>query len=885
MRRPPSPLLLLALACLAAAGAPAGAQSPCELALAAAENLFAQGRLHHLEGLLEPCLAATARTKEKAHAYELLAKSRLALDDVEGAREAVRRILRLEPSYEPGALDPPRFTRLVGEVRAAAGTVQVTSVSKTGESLREAPATVVVITGEEIERRGYLDLEDLFHDLPGFSISRANGTSYSNLYQRGYRSLSTDRTLLLVDGVEQNELTSSVAYVSRQYPLSDVERVEVIYGPASTIYGANAFLGVINVITRRPEDMLEGRDLWAVDAFLGGGSFGTRYVDAVTAGRTPSSSLHWSLTGRVFETDEPDLSGFPDWDYDPAVFDAVDYGAVLGIDGLLPDGTYAAEAFLAGQELPPSPFYEVHRDASGAATAVVLTPAGAARARELDRAAMSAQVGGEPVGFSDMAENWWLSGKLSTTNLVIGFQSWENREGSSTWYGDLNRPGARNGATWSPNGTSIYAKYSREVGPGLGLNFFTQYMVHELGPESSSFSLRAYAAGDLSVRDLAREEPARWSRTNLFRSSNQLRAELSFTYDPSERFSLVTGAELRDGEIQGDYVRSSEPVPAETGRAPEVPGGNQFHVQDLGAFVQLTYSPREAWKLVAGGRLDDNRIRETGGYGTVFNPRLAVVYAPGRWVFRTVYSEAFQDASNFNKFATVPGQRDLRAPDLQPERVENLELAAGWKDERGSAEVSAFEARYSGIVEIRTVPFGSGTTGQFQNQGELRIRGVQAVADRQLGAFDLYGNYTYTEGYNTTPFDEAGEPLIVDGRPVNELRIGDIPRHQANLGANLRLRERLDVNLRGSWVGDRPTGEGTTVPTSPFRKIGSYFVADLALTYRKLFGRALDVQLLVNNLLDEDYYHPGVREAGGGTFVPRVPQAGRSAFLRLVVRR
>ena len=882
MRRSTSPWSLVAAASLVvllvAAGGPVAAQDDCELSLQEAEDAYAVGRFDELAGLLEPCLAPGARPQEKAHAQRLLARGRLAADDLEGAREALRSALRLDPAYRPSALDSPRFVRLVEDVRAASDTVRVTSVSKTAESLREAPATVVVITAEEIERRGYLDLEELFHDLPGFAVSRGNGVSYSHLYQRGYRSASTDRTLFLVDGVEQNDLTSNVAYVSRQYPLVDVDRVEVIYGPASTIYGANAFGGVINVITKSPEDYLDEGELWSADAYLGGGSFGTEYVDAVAAGRTPSGSLSWSVTGRVFRSDEPDLSGFADWDYDPAVFDGVDYGAVLGLDG------GSAQAFLAQGELPASPYYEVRRDASGTATAIALTPEGAERARELDRAAFEVPVGGRPVGFSDSTDDWWLSAKLVARGLEVGLQSWEREEGITPWYNDLEQPGARNGALWTPRETALYAKYSRELGPGLDLGLFGQYMIHDLGPESATFNLAAYANGGLTLRDLARDEPGRWRRTNLFRSSNQLRGELSLTYQPSERFDLVTGVELRDGQIQGDYVRSTDPVASETGTAPLADGGNQFHIRDVGAFAQVTYRPRDEWKLVAGGRIDDNTIRETGGYGTVFSPRLAVVHTPGSWVFKAVYSEAFQDASNFNKFATLPGVRELPAPDLAPERVKNLELSAGWKDEWVSAEVAAFQAGYSQVVGLRNVPFEGGTTGQFQNLGEQRIRGLQGSVTWRVGDFDLYGNYTYTRSYNTNPLDDAGEPLVEDGRRVDELRIGDIPSHQVNAGVDLRLRERYGIHLRGSYVGSRPTGEGTTVPTSPFDEIDSYFVTDLALTVRDVLSRRVDVQLLVNNLLDSQYYHPGIRQAGA-SFAARIPQPGRAAYLRLVLRR
>ena len=889
-RRIPPCLAALGLLVLGGAGgAPeARAQDPCQVRLQEAEAAYAAGRLREVEALVAPCLTPGAQAREKVHAYELLARAHLALDELDLAREAIRGLLRLDPGYQAPAVESPRLVRLVAEVRAASGTVQVTSVSKTGESLREAPGTVVVLTAEEIERRGYLDLEALIHDLPGFAVARTNGISYANLYQRGYRSASTDRTLLLVDGVEQNDLTANIAYLSRQFPLSDVARVEVIYGPGSTIYGANAFTGVINVITRTPEEVLgdDGR-LWAVESYVGGGSFDTGYLDLVAAGRTPSGSAAWSVTGRLYRSDEPDLSGFPSWDYDPAVFDTLDYAGALSVTGLLADGTPAAQALLDEQEdAPPeaSPYYRIVRDGQGVATAILPTEAGLARALELDRAGYLEEVGGAPVGFSDSTDDRWLSARLTTTNLLIGFETWEREEGITPWYHDLAQPGADNGALWTPRQTSVYVKYGRELSPTLSLGFFNQYKKHDLGPESSTFTFESYGVGGLTVLDLADERPARWERTNLFRSSNQLRSELTLDWTPSERLAVVAGAELRDGKIQGDYVSSTEPVPSETGRDPDTPGGNSFDVRDLGFFAQATYRLRPSLKVVAGGRLDENTIRESGGYGAVFTPRLALVYSPGRWVFKGIYSEAFQDASNFNKFSTLPGVRDLPNPDLEPENVENVELAAGWSDEGFSAEVAVYEARYDNVVTLRTVPFGTGTTGQFQNLGELRIRGLQATADWRLGPWDLYGNYTYTDPVNTTPLDARGEPLVVDGRRVRELRIGDIPEHQLNLGVSRRLWERLDLHLRGNYVGDRPTGQGTTVPTNPLSEVGDYFATHTAVTYRGLLARGLDLQLYVENLLDADYYHPGVRQAGAD-FAARVPQPGRSAYLRLIYRR
>ena len=244
----------------------------------------------------------------------------------------------------------------------------------------------------------------------------------------------------------------------------------MVYGPASTLYGANAFAGVVNVITKTPEQIVgeDGRN-WAVRGEVGGGTFDTRWSEGAFAGRAPDSDLSWSLTARVFRSDEADLSGFADWDYDPAVFDTVDYRAVLS----LLDRDQAA-AFVAGlseeerARLDGSPLFEVLRDGA-AVTGVRLTAAGAEAARAFDRAALTGEVGGAPVGYSDRIDDWLVQGRLRVGALTLGLRSWQREEGLTGWYTDGFYAGADNGSLWTPQYTSLYLHYGRRLGRRLDL--------------------------------------------------------------------------------------------------------------------------------------------------------------------------------------------------------------------------------------------------------------------------------------------------------------------------------------------------------------------------------------------------------------------------------
>ena len=133
------------------------------------------------------------------------------------------------------------------------------------ENILDAPAAMVVITAEDIQNRGYTNLAEVIADLPGFDVVMANGTSYIFAYQRGYRTPFTQRTLLMIDGKVDNHLWTHEAVISRQYALSNVKKIEVLYGPASAVYGPNAFLGIINVVTDDGADLADGENSADVD--------------------------------------------------------------------------------------------------------------------------------------------------------------------------------------------------------------------------------------------------------------------------------------------------------------------------------------------------------------------------------------------------------------------------------------------------------------------------------------------------------------------------------------------------------------------------------------------------------------------------------------------
>ncbi|MBN2718213.1 MAG: TonB-dependent receptor [Deltaproteobacteria bacterium] len=126
----------------------------------------------------------------------------------------------------------------------------VETVSLRKQSIREAPSSVTVITREQIETSGAQNIAELLRLVPGIHVMQLTGDSYS-IGQRGISRLSNGRVLVLVDGTHAREYVNGYTRFSAlAVSPEDVQRIEVIRGPGSVIYGAGALSGVVNVITR-----------------------------------------------------------------------------------------------------------------------------------------------------------------------------------------------------------------------------------------------------------------------------------------------------------------------------------------------------------------------------------------------------------------------------------------------------------------------------------------------------------------------------------------------------------------------------------------------------------------------------------------------------------
>lgn len=178
--------------------------------------------------------------------------------------------------------------------------IKITSVSKTSQSINEVPSTVFVIDAAHIKENGYFTLEEALSDLPGFQFRNILGIN-SYVFQRGVPN-QNNLILLLIDGVQINELNSGGFYAGGQYNLSNIERIEVIYGPSSVAYGTNAISGIINLVTKSASDR-------KIEIGTSTGSFNTFESNAAVCHYNKKKESGFVASGMVKTTGKANLKG------------------------------------------------------------------------------------------------------------------------------------------------------------------------------------------------------------------------------------------------------------------------------------------------------------------------------------------------------------------------------------------------------------------------------------------------------------------------------------------------------------------------------------------------------------------------------------------------
>jgi iron complex outermembrane receptor protein len=704
--------------------------------------------------------------------------------------------------------------------------IEVTLASGVEESLVDAPAAMIVITSEDIRQRGYTNLSDVLMDLPGFDISVSNAGWYLDAHQRGYRTPVTARTLLMIDGKVDNDLWSNIAHISRQHPLTNVERIEVLYGPASAVYGANAFLGIINVITQDGKELNDGETSTTIG--FQGGSFDTKAIDASVRGRSGDASC--ALSARFFRSDEPDLS---------------DRWGFLSNE-------------MCGNKDIWGPILDI-------------------------------ETNGKKLGeYYDPTDDYGITGNIRYKSLKLGIIKWKLKEGYGTHFpADRGQSNARwvsssmqlfleheenifenvNSNTLLAYKESHYGGDWAEATPDWNAGMEDYSYI--------SFTYWNCLNNSWLFRQNFEIEPV--ESLSISTGVKYERKELTKAYDVPGYWGAFSSSVPADdpgpyghGFGIGHSTDSSYTVPPFP--SSEMPSANLTYTQDYGGFIQGIFDFHK-FRFNAGIRYDHNSV-----YGGSFNPRASAIYKLSeKGALKLIYGEAFQEPPPLQLWGGWSGR--LANPDLEPEKAYNLEAIAMYRTGPLFHDLSVFGALYDDVIKE-----------EAENAGERTIYGLEYRLKSSLHNFiprssdiTTYLYYTYTKAKSSIHYNyDTGE--WEDG----EADLGDISPHKVNIGVNLPVMSGANLFLSGNYVHEQDLYLRNPLRARS-KKLDSYLTLNLNIRCMfKPFSISLKIlNLLDKNFFHsgvdaadagDDFEHRSV-----GWHNSLHPQPGRSFLVNVII--
>jgi len=581
---------------------------------------------------------------------------------------------------QPGAGEPGDITELD---LAELGEVKIEIATGTPRPLAEAPAVASVITAEQIEEMGARTLSEVLESVAGLHVVPSQSRRLDPVYViRGVLSSSAAQVLILRNGVPITQAFSGGPALNFHLPVADVERIEVIRGPGSAVYGADAFAGVINVLTKGAGD-LDGLE---VGARAGSFDFRDAWLQygGVVGGWELAASFQWQeSTG--------------------------DRDRIIGTDGQAPlDARFGTAASLA-----PGPLETRYQVLTG--NLELTRDPWTFRVWSWRNEDRGTGAGGgnqvlDPAGRSDthelLAELLW-----EETGLLAG---WELSSRVSYHLIDqdselvLFPPGAVLPIDVIGNVSS--GDESRDV-------LFPDGAIGTPGFDDTTAALEAVALFVGSER-----HRVRLAAGLVHQVVNDTRASQNFGAG-----AIEPGVTVRDGDLT------------------DLTGTPFIFMMDQSRdlwylSLQDEWSLAARWRLTAGLRYD--RYSDFGG---TLNPRLALVWTARDDLFvKVLYGSAFR-APSFAEQFTINNPSLLGNPNLDPEEISTVELAFDYRPRPGlRLALNLFTLGVDGLID--QLPTADAAGRMAQNAVERKGYGYEVELEwHPAEQFQLHGNFAWQQ--------------------------------------------------------------------------------------------------------------------------------------------
>lgn len=735
----------------------------------------------------------------RSSAYRLKALCHIEMGNIAQAKQDVQDLLATDPYFSPSASDNPIFLNLVNTSKKTGGAT-ITTASQQAETLEEAPVPVTLITEEMIKACGARTLKEaLLVYVPGMTDIASNEDV--NIAMRGVYSSSQEKILFLLNGHRLNSYSTN-AYGPGHVSLEKIKQIEVLRGPASSIYGGVALTGVVNIITK--EDL----DFDGFKAKLSAGNHSQIQGDLLLCKRYMNLSL--TAWANIYASKGEEVFLSPaDQHYGYNILGGIERGGNIYIDKYGNRPTYDIGSSISFKEFKLLFNSTYTNRASTYSIDPLFSPYTYDKYRKIDNDKPGNSVSSNflELSYSHKFNKLTLSASVSYDwKTIHQYQILGDTIPDLGGY-DIIIP---NGTTEEVKVTTGYfqsASFSESTLNGkIQLNYNYSFGKHSgnilFGIHTSLFSLddACYQEGD--------------------------------NYD---RILKVYGRE------KTVYTGKEEA---------------------MDAYVQLKHSINQHFIFNAGIRYDYKQSKtitdvEDFTQGTdqihVLSPRIAFILKQDKWNMRLSYSKAFVDAPYFYRNNTLDSNYGIY---LQPEYLHSVQLSFNSNEQiKGlRCEMNVF------FNSLNNYIYNSIGQGFLVNGGKYNNIGLEVMAQYDIRKFKVMANATVQRRLKSENFG------VVDGNPCNipsfqaniigtydimrDLRLHanvrytnsqkaiamtteeviDIPANVlAGIGADYKIKKvSLSFNIH-NILGTTYTRGGSV--TAPIRQQGRWFLGSIAYNF------------------------------------------------------
>jgi len=407
-----------------------------------------------------------------------------------------------------------------------------------------------------------------------------------------------------------------------------------------------------------------------------------------------------------------------------------------------------------------------------------------------------------------------------------------------------------NAGLWIENEHSIHWKQKFEVNDKLAVNTLLRYRSSNINQDS--FFIDGYLTSDPNTN-----EPLRLLDASYWESTNySWTASTEAFWQITQKFNLLAGFEYEDKNLQKAYnINFGPSLPPEfvdsSYEFPSPPeqdsvANNRIDTTQQGLYLLSQYqlsrsTDKVQHNLHFGVRSDYHSV-----FGRETSVRTGYV---GQWqqaTFKLFYGQAYQEPSARLLYGGWQGSGS--DPELQPRNADTIEVNINYQLEAVLLSANYFHMKSENLFNATDSGAINGGKG-LATGGDLRVKYKTQMTF--IDDISLWGTFSWINSKEQT-FNQA--QLLEWGE------VGDLADYTVHGGAYFTFNQQWQLNIRGRYYGDR-----VTVKTNELGVVDNFLSIDANLIYQPSSIKRLKFALDITNLLDQDYFHPGIRSASAST--------------------